>query len=138
MDISTSQLFQTAVKAGNASASQAVSTIKASTNNAAAEKVAKSFESVLLNKLCDAMQATVPDSGLLEGGMEQTQSIFWLYLSQDVGSKGGLGLWKQLYKQIQKDGMGSSLSSGPSAQAPSLAQGAFDAVGNLAEEAGAW
>jgi len=66
-----------------------------------AVKVAKDFEAVLLNKLMEAMQATVPESGLLEDGTsKQVQSIFWSYLSQNVADKGGMGLWKDLYRQL--------------------------------------
>ncbi|MCL2700315.1 MAG: rod-binding protein [Phycisphaerae bacterium] len=67
-----------------------------------AVRAAKDFESVLLNKLMEAMQATVPESGLLEDGTsKQVQSIFWSYLSQDVADKGGMGLWKDLYRQLE-------------------------------------
>jgi flagellar protein FlgJ len=67
------------------------------------EKVAKDFESVFIQKLTDEMRRTVPESGLLESGaMDQTQGIFWMQLSQELGKQGGLGLWKQLVKQMQK------------------------------------
>ena len=66
------------------------------------EKVAKDFESVFLQKLTDEMRKTVPDSGLFESSaMDQTQGIFWMQLSQELGKQGGLGLWKQLVKQMQ-------------------------------------
>ena len=66
-----------------------------------AVRVAKDFESVLLNKLMEAMQATVPESGLLEDGTsKQVQAIFWNYLSRDVADKGGMGLWKDIYRQL--------------------------------------
>jgi len=68
-------------------------------------QAAKDFEAVLLNKLMEAMQATVPESGLLEDGTsKQIQSIFWSYLSQDVADKGGMGLWKDLYRQLSASG----------------------------------
>ena len=66
------------------------------------EKVAKDFESVFLQKLTDEMRRTVSQSGLLDSSaMEQTQGIFWMQLSQELGKQGGLGLWKQLVKQMQ-------------------------------------
>ena len=64
-------------------------------------KAAKDFEAVLLNQLMEAMQATIPESGLLEDGTsKQVQSIFWSFLSQDAADKGGMGLWKDLYRQL--------------------------------------
>ena len=66
-----------------------------------AVKAAKDFEAVLLNQLMEAMQATIPESGLLEDGTtKQVQAIFWNYLSQDAADKGGMGLWKDLYRQL--------------------------------------
>ena len=75
-----------------------------------AVKVAKDFEAVLLNKLMEAMQATIPESGLVEDGTsKQVQSIFWSYLSQDAADKGGMGLWKDIYRQLAPErGMGVS------------------------------
>ena len=66
------------------------------------EKVAKDFESIFLQKLTDEMRKSVPHSGLLDSdAMDQTQGIFWMQLSQELGKQGGLGLWKQLVKQMQ-------------------------------------
>ena len=65
-----------------------------------AVRAAQDFESVLLHRLMSEMQNTVPESGLLESGVgDQVRSIFWFYLAQDVADKGGLGLWKDLYRQ---------------------------------------
>ena len=67
-----------------------------------AVKAAKDFEAVLLNQLMETMQATIPESGLFEDGTsKQVQSIFWSYLSQDAADKGGMGLWKDLYRQLE-------------------------------------
>lgn len=66
-------------------------------------KIAKDFEGVLINKVMDEMQDSVPDSGLLEDETsKQTQGLFWMYLSQDVAAKGGFGLWKQIYSQMNE------------------------------------
>ena len=65
------------------------------------KKIARDFEGVLLNKVMEEMRNSVPESGLLEDeSSKQTQSLFWMYLSQDVANKGGLGLWKQIYEQM--------------------------------------
>ena len=67
------------------------------------KKIAKDFEGVLLNKVMDEMQNSVPESGLFEDETsKQTQSLFWMYLAQDVASKGGFGLWKQIYAQMNE------------------------------------
>ena len=66
------------------------------------EKVAHDFESVLLQKVFEEMRRTVPESGLLESPeSEQIQGLFWTYLAQDVADKGGIGLWKELARQLQ-------------------------------------
>lgn len=67
----------------------------------AAVKAARDFESVLLHKVMEEMQRTVDESGLLQSeATEQTQSIFCMYMAQEIASKGGLGLWKQVYAQM--------------------------------------
>jgi len=66
-----------------------------------AEKVAKDFESVLLYKLMEEMRRTIPQSGLLSNGItKQVQGIFWYYLAQEVADGGGIGLWKDIYRQM--------------------------------------
>ncbi len=66
-----------------------------------AEKAAKGFESVLLHKLMESMQRTIPDSGLLNNGItKQIQGIFWFYLAQEMADAGGVGLWRDIYQQM--------------------------------------
>ena len=73
------------------------------TDAAQAEKVAKDFESVLLHKLMETMQDTVPESGLLSNGItKQVQGIFWFHMAQELSSQGGLGLWQDIYKGIPR------------------------------------
>lgn len=65
-----------------------------------AVQAAKDFESVLLHQVLREMRKTVPDSGLLsDGTSEQMQSMFWMFLSQHMADQGGLGLWKDIYRQ---------------------------------------
>ena len=67
-------------------------------------QVAKDFESVLLSKLLDEMKNTIGHWGFEKNGLSrQVQGIFWLYLAQDIASKGGLGLWKDIYKFLTGD-----------------------------------
>jgi Rod binding domain-containing protein len=71
-------------------------------SRAAAEKVAKDFESVLTHKLLEEMSRTVGESGLLDSETTgQVQGLFWFYLAQEVSDKGGLGLWKDIARQIE-------------------------------------
>lgn len=68
-----------------------------------AEKAARDFESVLLYKLLEEMKQTIPESGLLDTAIsKQVQGIFWFYLAQDLADKGGIGLGKELYRQMSQ------------------------------------
>jgi flagellar protein FlgJ len=68
----------------------------------ATEQAAHDFESVLLQKVLEEMQRTVPKSGLLDDSMsEQIQGLFTYHMAQDLANKGGLGLWKQIQRQMQ-------------------------------------
>jgi Rod binding domain-containing protein len=67
------------------------------------EKVAKDFESILLNKLFDEMQSTIGDWGFeKDGPFKQVQGIFYLFLARDTANKGGVGLWKDIYEFLSK------------------------------------
>ncbi|MGA2092909.1 MAG: hypothetical protein ABSH16_05820 [Sedimentisphaerales bacterium] len=64
------------------------------------EKVAKDFESVLLSQLVGTMKETLGSisEDEEEAGSGQVKDMFWMCLSREVGDKGGLGLWKDLYQ----------------------------------------
>jgi len=63
------------------------------------KQIAKDFESVLLNKVLDAMKNTIGDWGFDKDGTSgQVQGIFWLYLARDIANNGGIGLWKDIYQ----------------------------------------
>ena len=63
-------------------------------------QLSKDFESVLMTKLVDSMKDTVEqwqdEKEDAAGG--QVQGLFWYYLAQDMADKGGVGLWKDLYR----------------------------------------
>jgi Rod binding domain-containing protein len=82
------------------------------------KKVAKDFESVLLTKVFEQVQASIEDSGFDEedSGAQQVRGMFWLYLAQDIADKGGFGLWKDIYQHIKQ------------------MQGAGDPTGSIDEE----
>ena len=91
-----------AVAAPDAVDVQSLSRLPSGRDRKAIEKTAKDFESVLLQKIMEEMRQTVPDSGLLEcDSNDQIQGIFWMGMSQELGKQGGLGLWKQLARQMQ-------------------------------------
>lgn len=65
------------------------------------EKAAKGFEAIFLNKIFEEMERTIPKSGLLDSAItKQVQGMFWFYLAQDMADKGGVGLWKDIQKQM--------------------------------------
>ncbi len=67
------------------------------------ERAAKDFEAVLMGRLFEEMRKTIPESGLFESPMsKQIDDMFWFYLSQDLGAKGGIGVWKEIYRQISE------------------------------------
>ena len=69
-------------------------------DKARAVQAAKDFESVLLHQLLSEMRKSVPDSGLLsDGTSDQMESMFWMFLSRHMADQGGLGLWKEIYRQ---------------------------------------
>jgi len=66
---------------------------------------ARDFEAVLLHRLMEAMRQTVPEAGLLSSpATRQMESLFWFYLSQEVARKGGIGLWKDLARNLNLAG----------------------------------
>ena len=73
-------------------------------DNAKKMKVAKDFESILIGQLMNQMKETIGESGLLEdGSSKQIQDMFWDFLAKDVGSKGGFGLWENIYQSMSPD-----------------------------------
>jgi len=76
------------------------------------EKIAKDFESVLLNKLLGEMQNTIGDWGFEKNGpFKQIQGIFYLFLARDVASNGGIGLWKDIYGFLNNTNQGNAAES---------------------------
>jgi Rod binding domain-containing protein len=71
--------------------------------------LAKEFETVFITGLFDQVKESIGSLALdeeEEGISDQVDSLFWMYLAQDVGEKGGFGMWKDIYRQFQEmDGM---------------------------------
>jgi Rod binding domain-containing protein len=77
-------------------------------------KVSHDFESVLITRLVDEMKTTIPDSELTDDETSgQIQSLFYSNLADEIGKKGGMGLWKTIYGQMnaasEKPSMDTSL-----------------------------
>ena len=83
------------------SASQSLQTV-AGRSDAEKEKLAKDFESVFLIKLFDQVKDSIGGwGGEEDGASQQIHGLFWYYLAQDVGAKGGFGLWRDIYQSFQ-------------------------------------
>jgi flagellar protein FlgJ len=66
-----------------------------------AVQAAKDFESVLVTRLLSEMRNSVPEGGLFGDGVsKQVEDMFWYYLGQEIGNKGGLGIWQEIYRQM--------------------------------------
>lgn len=64
-------------------------------------KAAKDFESLLLHQLLSTMSETIEDSGLFDDAAgKQVNSMFYSFLADDMSSKGGMGLWKEIYNMM--------------------------------------
>jgi len=79
-------------------------TISARQRDEQEKQIAKDFESVLLTKVFEQVQASIEDSGFddEDGGAQQVRGLFWFYLAQDFASKGGFGLWKDIYQDLKQ------------------------------------
>ena len=66
-----------------------------------AEKIAKDFESLLIDKLLNEMKNTIGDWGFeKDGASKQVQGIFWLHLARDIANKGGFGMWEDISRVL--------------------------------------
>jgi Rod binding domain-containing protein len=98
--------LQPAASPQAAARSQGVQT----TGPAAAEQtrrvqLAKDFESILTTRMVEEMKNTIGqwDDEEEDGASEQVQGIFWMHLSQHIGSSGGIGLWKQIVEVMNQN-----------------------------------
>ncbi|MBL7153475.1 MAG: hypothetical protein ISS79_07140 [Phycisphaerae bacterium] len=61
----------------------------------------KDFESVLITRLISAMENTIGDWGVeKDATSKQVRGIFSMYLGRHIGSNGGFGMWKDIYKSL--------------------------------------
>ena len=70
-------------------------------DKATAERTAKAFEAVLTEMAFAEMRKSVQRSGLFDDPTsEQMDDLVWSLLGRQTGEQGGLGLWKDVYRQI--------------------------------------
>ena len=95
-------LFNNApVQAGDAKRASEMAKGFDGADNAKKMKVAKDFESILIGQLMNQMKETIGESSFLQdGSSKQIQDMFWSFLADEVGSNGGFGLWKDIYKSM--------------------------------------
>lgn len=68
----------------------------------AKRKFATEFESLVLNKLFDSMESTIPDSGFdTDAASGQIKGMFWMFMSQGMAKEGGIGLADEIYNSMQ-------------------------------------
>ncbi|MEN6424077.1 MAG: hypothetical protein ABFE13_01845 [Phycisphaerales bacterium] len=107
-----------AAQAGQDIQAGGTETVSASVRDEQEKQIGRDFESVLLTKVFETVEASIEDSGFDDGdaGAKQVRGLFWFYLAQDFADKGGFGLWKDIYQQIKQT------------------QGADDPTGSMDEE----
>ncbi|MFO8086027.1 MAG: rod-binding protein [Desulfobacterales bacterium] len=69
----------------------------------ALNQLCQDFESVFINSLFQEMRKSVPDEGYLENdmGMDLFQEMMDMEVAREMSNRGGLGLGKLLYEQLQ-------------------------------------
>ncbi|MBP7051096.1 MAG: hypothetical protein KBE65_08785 [Phycisphaerae bacterium] len=67
-------------------------------------QIGRDFESVLLTKVFEQVQASIEESSFDEedAGAGQVRGLFWFYLAQDFADKGGFGLGNDVYHYIKQ------------------------------------
>ena len=70
------------------------------------EQVAKGFESMFVQQLLDQMRKTVDEGGLLDddGTGKQMRDMYWMFLGEQMGTSGSLGMWQQVASQLTEHG----------------------------------
>ncbi len=72
----------------------------------ALKRVCRDFESLLVNSLFQEMRKTIPDDGYLESDMSMDffEEILFVEAAREASRKGGFGLGRLLYEQLQDSG----------------------------------
>lgn len=80
------------------------------------EKACQEFESILIHQMMKAMRQTVTTTGFMTEEKERKifQALFDEEISKVISKRGGLGIGKMLYQQLQQRGRGVLLMEGGS------------------------
>ena len=67
------------------------------------KRIAKDFESLFLSTIMKEMDKTVIESDIFNtSGMRQAKGIFRHFFSQELANQGGLGFWKDIYRDFSQ------------------------------------
>ena len=126
----------TALAGSSASAEKAAELLRLASSGpdaARAEKAAKGFEAVLTEQMLQEAHKTVEKSGLFDDPAgEQMDDMFWSMLARQVGEKGSLGLWKDIYRDIcRRSGISPSAAPAAPGAAPPAAASSGKGQGGL-------
>jgi Rod binding domain-containing protein len=68
------------------------------------EKACQEFESIFIHQMMKAMRQTVPRTGFMAEGKERNifQALFDEEISKIISKRGGLGVGKTLYRQMER------------------------------------
>lgn len=69
----------------------------------ALKQACQDFEAIFINMLFKQMRETIPEQGYLEHGMgmDMFEEIMDMETARDMARKGGFGLGRLLYEQVQ-------------------------------------
>lgn len=74
------------------------------------EETAKQFEGILLQQVfkqmkeaTESLEVNEEEEGEETGFGEQIQSMFWMFLGEQVSREGGVGLWKEMVQQWMRE-----------------------------------
>lgn len=67
------------------------------------KKIAQDFESILIHKMLQSMQKTIPKSGLLDSfAGDMYESMFYEEVANEMSKREGLGLGDMVYRELNR------------------------------------
>ncbi len=67
------------------------------------KEIAQNFESILIHKMLESMQKTVPKSGLLDSfAGDMYESMFYEEVANEMSKREGLGLAEMVYRELSR------------------------------------
>lgn len=72
---------------------------------------AQKFESLIMNKLLESMENTIPESGFeKDSASKQVKGMYWMFMSQAISKEGGIGLADEIYNSLSNENKSSKAS----------------------------